>query len=265
MAARPQVNKNAPPTTNEAFLERLRIDQEPVLLLGQYFAQVAETVNNLGFVLSVEPIANLLDINKSNRDNWRNLFPAINTEFNPLDETNSFCLVVYDEAGEPVASGACRLYDWAATNYKTELESLRMFYAEPERSAAAFEECVVSAPSAQNVSGQIVYAGAAWCHPKVRGKSLSSLIPRTSKALALAKWDFDHMVGLMHEDSVKRGLAERFGYMHPELGALIVDDAGISRNFAVLAMLRDEVIEHIRQYSDGESPQVDTVIDRRLA
>jgi hypothetical protein len=115
------------------------------------------------------------------------------------------------------------------------------------------------------VSERVVYAGAAWCHPMMRGRSLSSLIPRTSKALALAKWNFDHMVGLMEETSMRRGLAQRFGYSSPEMGARMSGRSGETLNFAVLSMPREEVVQHIRDFSAGDGAQVDSVIDRRLA
>lgn len=265
MAAQIENNFASSLLTNKAFLENLRIDNEPVGLLGRYFAQIAEVATGIGIGLSVEPITTLTQLNTTNRESWRPLIPAFDPELNNLDETNSFCLIAYNEAGEPVASGACRLYLWVATDYLSELESLRMFYAEPEVSAAACEACMVSAKRARDVTGRAVYAGAAWCHPNVRGKSLSSIIPRTSKALALAKWDFDHMVGLMLEETMKRGLAQRFGYMDPEMGARIVDKSGAERDFAVLSMSRADVVEHVRQYSTGEGSQVDAVIDRRLA
>jgi hypothetical protein len=250
---------------NQSFLDQLRIDYGPIALLGLYFARVAETVTRLDIGLSVEPVSRLMDINGNNRESWRPLFPAFNPDYNALDETNSFSLIAYDIAGEPVASGACRLYDWTSTNYHDELESLRMLRASREAQSFPFESCVVSAASARNVTGRIAFAGAAWCHPKVRGKSLSSIIPRTSKALALAKWDFDNMVGLMVEDSLARGLGKRFGYASAELGALFRTKDGGAINYALLAMPREDVVEHVRGYLAGQGSQVDSVIDRRLA
>lgn len=265
MAGPAQAASNHPLAQNTHFLDRLQINCEPVNLLGVYFARIAEAATDLDIGLALEPVSKLVDINSQNRESWRQLIPAFDPAINKLDETNSFCLIAYDSTGEPVASGTCRLYDWTATTYRDELQTLRMFYGDPATHAAAAERCDVTAERAKQVSGLVVYAGAAWCHPKVRGKSLSSLIPRTSKALALANWNFDHMVGLMLEDSVTRGLAARFGYTSPETGALIVDRAGIERNFAVLSMLRDEVITHVRTYLTGDPPEIDAIIDRRLA
>lgn len=252
-------------STNTAFLEQLRIDQEPVALLGQYFAQIAEISTKKGVGLAVESIDKLHDLNRLNRASWRPLVPALDPDFNRLDDSNAFCLIAYDEAGEPVASGGCRLYHWQETNYLRELENLRMFYSEPSETAVSCEECVVSASGARNVTGAVVYAGGAWCHPKVRGMALSSIIPRTSKALALAKWNFDYMVGLMLEESMQRGLAQRFGYASPEMGARIVDRDGTARDFAVLSMSRSDAITHVREYSTGEGAKIDAVVDRRLA
>jgi hypothetical protein len=265
MAAQPEQEFRSSLSTNTAFLERLRIDQEPVGLLGRYFAQIAEVATSKGVGLSVESINALHDLNRQNRDSWRPLVPALDPDYNRLDDTNAFCLIAYDETGEPVASGGCRLYNWTTTNYLNELESLRMFYSEPARSAELCETCVVSAAGARNVTGVVVYAGAAWCHPKVRGMALSSIIPRTSKALALAKWNFDYMVGLMLEESMRRGLGQRFGYATPELAAQIVDRSGTARSFAVLSMPREDVVTHVRQFSAGQGAQVDALINRRLA
>jgi len=250
---------------NQDFLDRLRINNAPIGLLGLYFARIAEVVTSLDIALSIEPVSRLMDLNKQNRGSWRPLFPAFNPDYNALDETNSFSLIAYDVTGEPVASGACRLYDWALTNYHDELESLRMLRDSREADSFPFESCAVSASMARNVTGRIAFAGAAWCHPKVRGKSLSSIIPRTSKALALAKWDFDNMAGLMVEDSLARGLGKRFGYASAEIGALFQTKGGASIIYALLAMPREDVVEHVREYLASNGSQVDTVIDRRLA
>jgi len=265
MAVQVPKNYGSSLSTNKAFLDNLRVDNEPVGLLGRYFAQIAEVATKIGIGLSVEPITQLAQINAANRESWRPLVPALDPDVNDLDENNSFCLIAYAEDGEPVASGGCRLYNWEVTSYFRELESLRMFYASPAQSASSCEMCTVSAQGAKAVTGRVVYAGAAWCHPKVRGNSLSSIIPRTGKAMALAKWDFDYMVGLMLEETMQRGLAQRFGYTDPQMGARIVDKSGTARDFAVLSMPRASVIEHVRRYSAGEGPEVDSVIGRRLA
>lgn len=265
MAVQVPKNDGSSLSTNKAFLDNLRVDNEPVGLLGRYFAQIAEVATRIGIGLSIQPITELALINTANRESWRPLVPALDPDVNELDETNSFSLIAYNEDGEPVASGGCRLYSWQTTDYFRELESLRMFYSSPAQSAASCEACTVSAQNARAVTGRVVYAGAAWCHPKVRGKSLSSIIPRTGKALALAKWDFDYMVGLMLEETMQRGLAQKFGYTDPQMGARIVDNSGTERSFAVLSMPRASVIEHVRRYSAGKGPEVDAVIGRRLA
>jgi hypothetical protein len=128
-----------------------------------------------------------------------------------------------------------------------------------------YEACEVTAARARGITGRAVFAGAAWCHPSVRGQSLSSIIPRTSKALALAKWDFDSMVGLMLEDVLKLGFAKRFGYDHPEQAAIIVDRDGHEKRYAVLGMPRVEVIRHVEDYLAGSRSEIDGVVRQRLS
>lgn len=257
-------NEQTQPANNELFLRRLRVDHEPVSLLGRYFLQVAAAADAHNISLSVETVEDLVDINGRNQDEWRRVLPLFDPRLNDLDENNTFVLVARNQDGLPVATGACRLFEWQDTNYTEELESLRIFSEEARAGEQEYARCSVSAKRSNRVTGRVVFAGAAWCHPSVRGQSLSSLIPRTSKALALAKWDFDHMIGLMLEDVLARGFAKRFGYEEPERGAVLVDKAGIEKHFAVLSMSRGAVVNHVDEYLTGHGSKVDRVVGQRL-
>jgi hypothetical protein len=250
--------------SNNDFLGQIQIDQEPVRLLGRYFAQVAQLMSDKGYTLAIEPIERLVEINSDNQVGWRRLLPLFNPDLNDLDDDNSFCLIARNVGGMPIASGACRLYNWTSTNFAAQLENRQLFYADPYANGLDFEACEVTAVRARRITGKAVFAGAAWCHPSVRGQSLSSIIPRTSKALALAKWDFDSMVGLMLEDIVKLGFAQRFGYNRPEQAATIIDHYRQEKKYAVLGMPRVDVIRHVEGYLAGGRSEIDGVIRQRL-
>ena len=260
-----QQTVNVSDVDNLKFLNQLRVDHEPVARLGRYFVQVAQCAGDLGLELSIEPIAELVNINRGNQVGWRRLLPLFNPDYNELNEDNAFCLVAKDQSGKAIACGACRLFDWTATDYARELQSLRLYYSDPAKFAGQDEQHIVRSTAAHSVTGRVVFAGAAWCHPEARGRSLSSIIPRTSKALALAKWDFDYMVGLMLDDVLQRGFAERFGYTKPERGGLIARAGGQEKVYAVLSMPRPEAVQHVEEFLLRRPPQVDRVVNRRLA
>lgn len=250
---------------NLAFLKTLRIDHEPVSLLGGYFAEVAAFVEAHSIGLSLETAESLMQINRDNESCWRRIIPVFDPVLNDLDEGNTRVLVARNEQGEAVATGACRLYDWEHTNYAAELESLRMFSRDPSAKALPYKGCAVTAHRARAINGKVVFAGAAWCHPSVRGKRLSSVIPRASKALAVATWDFDFMVGLMLEEVVAMGFAERFGYHDPEQGAVLADSSGAEKRFAVLSMSRYAVVNHVDEYLSRRGSKTDRSIWHGLA
>lgn len=203
----------APVTQSQsAFLQHIRIDYGPPDLLGRFFLKALAAADVLGLKLEVGTFKDLLIANQDNRDNWLPLLTIFDHRKSNVTPETAFCILGRDHTGRVVAAHAARLFDWSLTSFHDEAESLRLFYADPIAMRLPGERCIVTAPTARSLTGQVVYSGAAWYHPNYRGRQLSAIFPKIAKALAFARWSPDFVCSVMQPSIHARGFADRFDY-----------------------------------------------------
>jgi hypothetical protein len=206
----PSLNASLDPTGE--LLDRIQIDFGPIDLLGRFFLQAESAARERGVILSFAKMEDLVCINRENRDSWRPLLPHYDPSYGGITARNAFCIVGRNYTGDIVATQAARLYEWNNTTLFDEATSLRLFYPEPERMRRPGEACLVTARAARNISGPVAFSGAAWYRPDYRGRSLSAILPRISRAYAYAIWDTECTVTFIAQALVNKGLAGRCGY-----------------------------------------------------
>ena len=174
--------------------------------------------------------------------------PMFRPQYRPHSDApnQAFAILGESPTGQIVATQAARFFDWSGSTLKVEVESLRMLYGDSAPPAAARGE--VSAPDAGAVTGRVVYSGSTWFHPKYRGRDLSGVLPRISRALALTLWNTDTTISFMDWRIVKKGVAASYGYTN--LGASVTLRNVVDPEFvaAIGWITRDELIEDAERF-----------------
>lgn len=208
-------------STQPLLFSRLPTRYGPTARLGRALLALEEALRLRGIFLSLDNMETLLDINKREAEGWKPLVAIFDPTFNDLDESNAFALVGRDREGRVVATQAARLFDWRDSDFKTEAQSLRLFYKTPDRHALPGERCEVTAIVASAISGRFVFSGAAWNRADYRRSGLVQLLPRISRAYALTTWGPDVVATMMARPLVERGVASRVGYGNLEWGVTV--------------------------------------------
>jgi hypothetical protein len=229
------------------------------------FQKAEASAHEAGVRLSFAPLEAMLDVNRNNSETWRPLVPLFIPELGGVTPETGFCILARNRQGEVVATQAARLYTWTNTNLKTEAESLRMFYRDPEHSRGPTEACRVSAPSATEISGRVVFSGGTWFRPDYRGRGLMYSLPRLSKGVALTRWFSDYTLTVMAESVVKGGTDRRAGYDQMEWDVELINTPVGSARFALLWTRREALLEYLLEFLDRPDAEVDSVVNYRTA
>jgi len=161
----------------------------------------------------------LLQINKKQQKTWFPLMPMFNHNY--CDQTlagNAFWIEGQNDDGETCLVQCARLYSLPCSSLKSEIESLHIFYDDPNKDAAPGEKISCTSPSAPHISRQICYSGGAWLHPQYRSIGLMGILPRISRSLALLMWDTDYTVSFVEKVLIQKGVINRYGYRLAEPG-----------------------------------------------
>ena len=199
-------------SSTDPFLQQVRLDYGPADIFSRFLLKSLVAAEELGLRLEIGSFHDLVAANDENRANWLPLLTIFDPSKSDVTVESAFCVLGRDAAGRVVAAHAARLFDWSATTFHEEAESLRLFYADPASMRLPGERCIVTAPSALTLTGQVVYSGAAWYHPAFRGLGLSAILPKIAKVLAFARWSPDFICSVMQELIYRRGFADRFDY-----------------------------------------------------
>jgi hypothetical protein len=247
------------------FLKDITVEHGPVDLLGRFFLKAEQAARQRGVFLSFDTFENLLETNERNRENWRPLIPVFNPKNGGLTTDNSFCILGRNYEGDVVAAHAGRLYNWPNTTYYEEAAALRLFYADPDRMKCPGEECKITAQATRDISGNVVFSGAAWYRPDYRGCNLSAILPKLGKAYAYTRWNPDTIVSMMVEDVYQRGFAPRFGYNNVDWEILMRNSALGNVRMAFVWMDMQHLIDDLARFSAQVPAEIDSRILKRRA
>lgn len=244
----------------KSLLDGLRLDFGPVDLLGRFFLLADAALRERGISFSFGTFDDLIETNRQNSDTWKPLVTVFDPRFGGLHEDNSFVMLGRDRHGDVVATQAGRFYNWATTDFARETSALRLFYPNPERQKLPAEAMEVTAKSAQRVRGRVAFSGGVWIRPDYRGRFLTAIMPRISRANAFTRWYTDVTVTMMSQALVDKGVAARCGYTDVDTGVTFRNTRLGTLKCALLQMTTAEMLDDLGRFLE----QIDAQVDRRI-
>ncbi|MGI9476773.1 MAG: hypothetical protein ACR2PI_08705 [Hyphomicrobiaceae bacterium] len=196
----------------DAFIERLNFTYGPEELLARFFFKAVNAAAERGVFLEFGTFSDLLEANKANSDSWMPLTTTFQEELGGVTDETGVVFLGRNASGEIVATQAARMFDWSCTNFKNEAESLRFFYASPERDKAPNESCLVTAPEAAQIGGRVALGGGIWYRPDFRRLQLGEIIPRMARAYAFTLWNYDSLIATITQANVAKSFDKRVGF-----------------------------------------------------
>lgn len=258
-----QSHADAPGITATAalLLTDLRIEYGPLGLLGRFFLKADEAARARGVTLVLASLEDLRTVNEQNQDSWGALMPMFDTALPVFRPDRSLCILGYNSDGDVVATQAARVYDLRDINLKGASEDLSLFYGSATPPKDAF--CRVTARSAEDITGRVAYSGCGWYRRDYRGRLLSMILPRISRALALALWDTDFTVSFVDWILVEKGVTDRYGYHNNDDGVLLRGIIEADFPGALAWMHREELLNDLQAFLEGPLVNIDVGPNRR--
>jgi hypothetical protein len=251
------------PLAGKSLLDGLVLDYGPIELLGRFFLKADAAARARGIELSFATLDELIAVNRRNSDTWRPLVTVFDPAFGALDADNTFALLGRNRNGDVVATQAARLYDWTRTNFAEQAATLGLFYPNPQRDRLPDERIDVTAASAKDIFGRVAYSGGVWFRPDYRGRFLTGILPRISRAFAFSRWYTDVTTTLMAESLVDKGVAARCGYTHIDWDVTLRNTRLGTFRCALLAMRTDQMLDDLGRFLKQIDAQVDGRIEDR--
>ena len=204
-------------------LSEVIIDLGPRDILGRLFLKADTALRARGIRVGFVDFEELVEINAANSDSWRPLLPVFDPSASDISADNGFAVVGRNARGEPVSAHAFRLIRLNGRPLKDELESLRIFYADPARMKWPGESLTVTARSAFVARDIAVFSGAAWLRPDYRGKGLLTFIQPLVRAISFTRWAPDFVFSFMAPGVIKGGVAESARFTSVEWEVTLVN------------------------------------------
>lgn len=248
-----------------SFVSQAELRYGPLDVLGPFFSSAYKAAANYGVHLTFGTFDELLKVNLANQKSWRALIPTFDPRLSMLSDENAFCIFGYDATGDIVATQACRLFDWRDTDFKKAAEDLSLFYSYPDWDRGPNETCVVTASSAEQVHGLVAFSGGAWYRRDFRGKYLSLILPRISRAYAFTRWSTDYTASMIQDSVLASGMGDRCGYTKIEWSVHVHGSPMGDINFAFVWMEPDELVDDLRRFEGLIATEADGTVRYRRA
>jgi hypothetical protein len=232
--------------------DQITVDHGPTDLLARFFLAADRAARERGVYLTLRhELDGLVALNERERKDWYRISPLFDPAYSEVSPENSYWIEGRNAAGETVAAQAGRVFFWPDTTLKAEIESLRIFYADPAHMAVPGETIGVTAPSAAAIRGTVVYSGSGWYRPDFRGRALSAILPCISRAYALTRWNTETTVSFVEQTLIDKRVVARYGYRRVEHG---LDWHASLKGDIVLALIwmpRAELEDDLRAFLSG--------------
>ncbi|MEZ5852161.1 MAG: hypothetical protein R3D68_16115 [Hyphomicrobiaceae bacterium] len=257
-----------PTFERRSWLNDIVVDYGPEDVMGRLFLKADTELRAKGVNFAFAPLEELIAVNKQHSDSWRPILPIFDPDCGGATPENSFALLGYNNDGECVTAQAARIYTLTKNSLKEEIESLRIFYADPERSRLPGERMEVTAPIADQIDGRVAFVGAVWYRPDFRGRGLVNVMSRAVRAYAYTRWLCDFTFTFMADSVYSQGVAQRAGYANTDW-AIMMHNTPVLRGDVIRAALvwttADDEIAFFRKFLAETDTKVDAVVDNRTA
>ncbi len=254
----------APPERTERvlILDQVLLEHGPAALIGRFLLKAEHAARMRGVTLTIEPIGALGDFTRQHLPMWPPL-PMFDPMPMAFPNDSAFCIIGRDVNGAVVATQAVRAYNWPTSCLRDEAENLSLFYGSGDRPEGA--RCAIAASAAASITGMMAYSGGGWYATQFRGRDLSAILPRLSRALALARWNTDFTVSFVDWKLVHKGIAARYGYKNVDDGVRIEGIVDDTFDAALVWMSRAELIDDLSAFVETFDAPSDGFAQNRRA
>ena len=246
--------------------DQITVQHGPAALLGRFFLMADGAARERGILLSLASMDELMEVNRRNGATWKPLVSIFDPAVGGVTPETGLAILGRNAQGEVVATQGARFYDWDQSDLLQEATSLRMYYADPAAAARPGERVLLTAPAAPRISGRVVFSGAGWYRPDYRGRLLSAILPRISRALAYTRWRTDYTISVIADAVIAGGMAQRSGYTNVEDSLeLFNSPMGAYIRGKLVWMGREQLLADLAQFMSGFDTQVDAGVEHRRA
>lgn len=212
----PEAETRAKGHSRSSFLADLKIDHGPPGLLGRFFLAAENAVRDRGVVLSFASLEQSAMLHDAQTKNWAVFPPMLDTRLAHISEDMSYCLLGRNARGQVVCCQGGRIYDLDGRSLADIVNDQSFVYGDGGQPKDSQPVCAISAPSASTITGRFVYSGALWVHPDWRGQRLAGILPRISRAYALARWNTAYTFAFVSNSVANSPLLKLYGYKNVE-------------------------------------------------
>ena len=247
--------------TVDKFLDSLQLQYGPTELQTRFIIKACLVAAERGVYLELGTFGELLEVNKRNQDSWRPLTTTLRADPGGAHDDAGVIVFGRNGHGDVVATQAMRLFDWRDTNFKTEAEALRFFYAEPDRHRRPNETCEVTSEGAADITGKVLLGGGIWYREDYRRIQLAEIVPRLSRACAYGTYGANEMIGIVSGENVRKNLAKKLAMRMTEGQVIMRDSPGYPDKEIRLTLVRqtpDELMDDLFNFVMDFETEVDT-------
>lgn len=205
-----RIYPNIVPENNLRLPDAITIVHGPRRLLSRFILASDRAARQMGLHLRVRTDFDaLLWLNRREtaRGNWYPIVDMFNPELVELGPENALWISGENSNGEIVVTFAVRIFDWRGSSLAE--QACALFYGEDRG-----QPCIVTAEAAHLISGIVTINGANWVRPDHRGRQISALSPRLSKAVSCARWPVDWLFAFVTQKHIDRGMPAVWGSRH---------------------------------------------------
>lgn len=249
---------------HRSFLSDVLIEHGPRDLLGRLFLQADTELRAKGIFLSFADMDELISVNRANADSWRPILPLFEPAVSDIHPGNSHAMLGRNAKGEVVCAHGCRYLDLGPATLQEEIESLRLFYRDPETSRAPGEQIAVTAPVASSIRGEALFTGAAWYRPDFRKLGVMPTLSILNRAVFHTRWAPNFTFSFMAPELVKGGVAAACRMHRVEYEVTMVKTPVLASGIIPAALIwadRQDNIDVFTEYVEAGSGRADAKID----
>lgn len=221
-----------------------KIDLTERLLLERVVRRGTEALDGHGIRLTVRnDFSALKAINRTlvEKGLWYPLIPPFDSDVSEIDESNAVWIEGTDRSGRTVTIHAARHFDWTGALMAA------VIGAAYHGKTASKHTCTASSALARRITGHVALCGSLWFDPAYRGKGLSKIIPRLTRAYARSTWDIDWPFAIVKPESVSSGLWRSYGWTQAD-GYVNLDDPAFG-DLMVVCLPPDDMAEDFRTHA----------------
>lgn len=234
-----------------SFLADIVIDYGPEDVLARLFLKADTELREKGVRLSFASLEELVAVNQANSASWRPILPIFDPAVSDIEDSDAYALLGRNASGEVVTAQANRYYRLGGgRTLKDEIESLRLFYRDPEASKAPGEALRASAPIAANMSGPVLFTGAAWYRRDYRKLDLMNATSPITRGIGYTRWSPDFCFSFMAPDLVRAGVARNARMPHVEWEVTMVNTPVLRPGTINAALIWTNGAEHLEFFDD---------------